>query len=114
LARRTRDHILASEPAREERRRSQRDPVSRPGRLRAADLVIEGTVQDSSAGGVFFGTQLLIEVAETGFLNVDGAEIAVEVVWLRGSSHDAGPGMGLSFSVDDAARLAFHRRLTQG
>jgi len=114
LARRTRDHILASEPAREERRRGRRDPVSRPARLRAADLVIEGTVQDSSTGGAFFGTQLLIEVAETGFLVVDGAEIAVEVVWLRGSAHDAGPGMGLSFVADEAARLAFHRRLIEG
>ena len=88
--------------------------MSRPARLRSADLVIEGTVQDSSSGGAFFGTQLLIEVAETGFLTVDGVEIAVEVVWLRGISHHDGPGMGLSFAADEPARLAFHRRLTEG
>jgi PilZ domain len=113
LARRTRDRILASEPAREERRRSRRDPVSRPARLRAADLTIEGTVRDSSTGGAFFGTQLLIEVAETGLLVVDGREIAVEVVWLRGNAHEDGPGMGLSFAADEAARQSFHRRLTE-
>jgi PilZ domain-containing protein len=114
LATRTRDPILASEPAREERRRSQRDPVAHAARLRAGDLTIEGEVQDVSTGGVFFGTQLLIEVAEKGFLSAGGDEIAVEVVWLRGSAHGDGPGMGLAFAAGDGERARFHRRLCGG
>ena len=69
-------------------------------------------MRDISIGGAFFGAQLLIEVGERGFLEVDGATIGVEVVWLRGNAHAEGPGMGLLFDADDAARSRFYDRFS--
>ncbi len=103
--------MLLSQAPRVERRGSGRRPVSRPALLRAGELVLRGEIQDVSGGGAFLGTQLLIEVGERGVLEVGGASIAVEVVWLRGAAHAHGPGMGLIFGGDAAERERFVQML---
>jgi len=108
MARRTRD---VAEKVRDDRRRSRRQPLACAAVLRAGDLTLSGELRDVSADGAFLGTQLLIEIGERGTLEVGGATIDVEVVWLRGMSHTDGPGMGLAFAEDAAARERLERAL---
>jgi hypothetical protein len=114
LASRTRDHVLADEDARDERRKSSRTLTDRPAVLRAGELTLEGTIRDASAGGVFMSTHLLIEIGERGVLHLGGlggVDIAVQVVWLRGNAHEEGPGMGLCYDDDPERRDAFATEL---
>jgi hypothetical protein len=106
--------VLAEQARRDERRRSRRETVALPARLRAGELTIRGELVDLSARGTFLATRLLVEVGERGVLEVDGHSIAVEVVWLRGNAGDDGPGMGLVFEAETAERERFRRRLAGG
>ncbi len=99
--------MLAEQDAEGERRRSGRSSVERPATLRSGELTLEGVIRDASAGGVFLATQLLIEIGERGILGLEGVEVAVQVVWLRGNAHDSGPGMGLCYDDDPERRDAF-------
>jgi DNA-binding CsgD family transcriptional regulator len=95
---------VGDEDARDERRRAVRAIASVDARLAAGDLVIEGVITDIALGGVFFAARVVIEVGERGRLLLDDLDVGVQVMWLRGNAHLAGPGMGLAFD-DDAALL---------
>src|SRR5262245_14534102 len=99
--------MLAEKDPRDERRRSRRSVSHRAAMLRTGDLTLTGDLRDHSVGGAFLATQLLIEVGEHGLLTVGDAEVAVQVVWLRGNAHEEGPGMGLSFDDTPERRDAF-------
>ncbi len=103
--------MLAGDDERGERRGARRMPAGRAVRLRSADLILEGTLVDVSAGGAFVATQLLIEVGERGRLMLDELEVGVRVVWLRGNAHVDGPGMGLAFAKGDPGLPALLARL---
>jgi hypothetical protein len=104
--------VLAEE-SRDERRQSRRLLSQRTATLRAGELTLPGEIRDCSAGGVFFATQLLIEIGERGSLTLGDVEISVQVVWLRGNAHEEGPGMGLCFDDDAERRDAFAAALSR-
>jgi len=90
-------------------RRAPRAAAQARARLEAGDLTLFGTLGNIGAGGVFFATQLLIEIGEPGILRLEGDDapsVPVRVIWLRTASHPVGPGMGLAFEGDPGPFLA--------
>jgi Tfp pilus assembly protein PilZ len=90
-------------------RRAPRAAAIATARLEAGDLTLTGVLGNIAAGGVFFATQLLIEIGERGILRLEGdraPSVPVRVIWLRTASHPVGPGMGLAFEGDPGPFLA--------